>query len=161
MGVPEGLCAPKRFAVPCAVHRDQLAVLLGMLRDTFGTTITCIDGRVHPPLVAWMRGLFSVAYVDLITEPGPDQVVARSPERACELLRAKAALSITRHASRVLVLAGHHDCLANPVSEEEHREHLRQAVPVLLAWDLGIQVVAVWANSRWQIEVVKARAARA
>jgi hypothetical protein len=114
-----------------------------MLRDTFGTAITCIDGRVHPPLVAGMQGLFSAAYVDLITEPGPDQVVARTPERARELRRAKAVLSITRHTSRVLILAGHHDCLANPVGEDEHREQLRQAVPVLLAWDLGIQVVAV------------------
>ena len=70
-----------------------------MPRETFSTAITCIDGRVHPPLVAWMRGLFSVAHVDLITEPGPDQVVARTPERARELLRAKVALSVTGHAS--------------------------------------------------------------
>ena len=132
-----------------------------MPRETFSTAITCIDGRVHPPLVAWMQGLFSVAYVDLITEPGPDQMVARSPERACELLRAKAALSITRHASRVLVLAGHHDCLANPVAEDEHRAQLRQAVPVLLSWELGVQVVAVWVNASWQVEIVKARPALA
>ena len=132
-----------------------------MPRETFSTAITCIDGRVHQPLVAWIQGLFSVTYVDLITEPGPDQVVARTPERAQELLRAKVALSVTRHASRQLVLAGHHDCLANPVAEEEHREQLRRAVPVLLSWDLGVQVVAVWVNAGWQIEVVKVRPAPA
>jgi len=83
LGVPEGCVRPQSgspYPGPCT--KDQLAVLLGMLRDTFGTAITCIDGRVHPPLVAWMQSLFSVAYVDLITEPGPDQVVARTPERA-------------------------------------------------------------------------------
>jgi hypothetical protein len=132
-----------------------------MPRETFSTAITCIDGRVHPPLVAWMQGLFSVAHVDLITEPGPDQVVARMPERAQELLRAKVALSVTGHASRLLVLAGHHDCLADPVAEDEHREQLRLAVPVLLSWDLGVRVVAVWVNASWQIEVVKARPALA
>jgi hypothetical protein len=108
-----------------------------------------------------MRGLFSVAHVDLITEPGPDQVVAQTPERARELLRAKVALSVTRHASRQLVLAGHYDCLANPVAEAEHREQLRQAVPVLLNWGLGVQVIAVWVNASWQVEVVKARPALA
>ena len=44
---------------------------------------------------------------------------------------------------------------------ERAREQLRQAVAVLLAWDLGVQVVAVWVNASWQIEVVKARAALA
>jgi len=47
------------------------------------------------------------------------------------------------------------------VAEEEHREQLRQAVPVLLSWDLGVRVVAVWVNVSWQIEVVKARPALA
>ena len=60
---------------------------------------------VHPPLVTWMQDLFSVAHVDLITEPGPDRMVAQTPERARELLRAKVALSVTGHASRLLVLA--------------------------------------------------------
>ncbi len=131
-----------------------------MPRATFGTAINCIDGRVQLPVIDWMRQVLAVEYVDLITEPGPDGLLAHQPDRADQLVRPRVLLSLTRHASPVLAITAHHDCLANPVSEGEHGEQLRQAVGVLVAWNLGVKVLALWVNEHWQIEVVQTRSSR-
>ena len=123
----------------------------------FATAISCIDGRVHLPLITWMQQHFGVRYVDLMTEPGADGLLAQSPDRGRELLKAKAALSEERHASQVVVVAAHFDCLGNPVPEETHREHVRGAVDAVQAWDLGVQVMGVWVTGEWQVEIVKSR----
>ena len=47
-----------------------------MARANFGTAISCIDGSVHVPLINWMRDMLSVKYVDLVTYPGADGLIA-------------------------------------------------------------------------------------
>ena len=128
-----------------------------MARPTFGTAINCIDGRIQLPVMSWVREVLSVDYVDLITQPGPERLLADQAELAAQLIKPRVGLSVTGHGSPVLVLAAHHDCLANPVSEAAHREHLQRAMRVLLSWDLGVKVLAVWVNAAWQIEVVQTR----
>jgi hypothetical protein len=128
-----------------------------MARATFGTAINCIDGRVQQPVAAWLRDRFGFEYVDTITEPGADALVATRPDLAHSVVRPKVLLSVERHASPVVAITAHHDCLANPVSEEEHRDHLLRAASTLRSWSLGVKIIALWVNERWQIDVVLTR----
>ncbi|MCA1645266.1 MAG: hypothetical protein LC797_07280 [Chloroflexi bacterium] len=132
-----------------------------MARANFGTAVTCIDGRVHLPLINWMRDMLSVDYVDLVTHPGADGFLAQEPERAGNALRASIDVSIQRHASPVLALVGHHECAANPGSAELHREHLLQGLRVVQNWGLGVKLFALWVNADWQIDVLRTRGADA
>jgi hypothetical protein len=128
-----------------------------MAQATFGTAINCIDGRVQLPVSAWLRQMFSLDYVDMITEPGADGLLALRPAAAERLVRPKVVLSLERHASPVVVVAAHYDCLGNPVAEAEHREHLKHAVDLLQSWNLGVKIMAVWVDQTWCIQVVQTR----
>jgi hypothetical protein len=130
-----------------------------MARARFGTAINCIDGRVQVPVIEWMRRFMSVDYVDLVTQPGPDGLFARSTEDAEQLIRSRVELSVRGHGSPVVAVTGHFDCLANPVSDDEHRQQLLQAMKVLQGWNLGVQVLALWVTEQWQVEVVQTRSA--
>jgi hypothetical protein len=126
-----------------------------MSHGKFGTAINCMDGRVQLPLIDWMKGQFSLDYVDMITEPGADKVMAAGTFNQNEALKTKALISVEKHGSRVIVIAGHDDCAGNPVSQEEHKAHLLKAVDKILAWKLPVEkVVAVWINKDWRVEVV-------
>jgi carbonic anhydrase len=128
-------------------------------RSNFGTAVSCIDGRVHLPVIVWMREMLSVDYVDLVTHPGVDGLLAEEPDRAGELLRASIEISIQRHGSPVLALVGHHECAANAGSADLHREQLLRGLRVLQNWGLGVKLMALWVNADWQIDVVRTRGA--
>ena len=58
-----------------------------MAQATFGTAINCIDGRVQIPVITWMREVLSLDYVDLITQPGADGLLANDAPIAEQLIR--------------------------------------------------------------------------
>jgi hypothetical protein len=128
-----------------------------MPRATFGTAINCIDGRVQIPVITWMRDTLSLDYVDLITRPGADGVLATDPGLAEQVIRPPVELSVTRHASPIVAVVGHYDCLANAVDEEQHRANLSSAVATLQSWHLDVKLMALWVNQAWQVEVIKTR----
>ncbi len=47
------------------------------MKKRFGTALNCIDGRTQIPIINWLKENFDVDYVDLITEPGMDKVLAQ------------------------------------------------------------------------------------
>jgi hypothetical protein len=128
-----------------------------MARAMFGTAINCIDGRVQIPVITWMRETLSLDYVDLITQPGADGVLARDASLAEQMIRPRAELSVKRHASPLVAVVGHYDCLANSVDEAEHRANLLAAIATLQTWQLEVKLMALWVNQAWQVEVVKTR----
>jgi hypothetical protein len=128
-------------------------------QTTFGTAINCIDGRAQLPVIAWVREMVSLDYVDMITEPGADGLLALRPAAAEQLVRPKVTLSLERHASPIVVIAAHYDCLGNPVTEAEHREHLKRAIDLLQSWHLGVKIMALWVNETGQVDVVLTRGA--
>lgn len=66
------------------------------MRSRFATAINCIDGRVQTPVLDWMKLHLNVDYVDLITEPGPDEVIAARRDAASEIYK-KVRFSVRVH----------------------------------------------------------------
>lgn len=112
---------------------------------SYATMICCMDGRIHGPLVEWIRKRAGVNYVDAVTEPGADKMLSHSPDVA-EQLRKKARGSIRARGSKLLVVAGHAGCAGNPVSEEQHRKDVADSVKIVQGWDTGIDVAGVWVS---------------
>ena len=101
----------------------------------FATAINCMDGRVQEPVLGYMKQNFGASYVDMITEPGPNKILAEnSNANVIELLKEKVAISVEKHGSEVIAITGHYDCAGNPASEDEQKEHLRKAVSVIVSW---------------------------
>ena len=123
-----------------------------MAKGKFATSVSCMDGRIQIPLTNWIKENFSVDYVDTITEPGIDKLVADNTD--LESIKTKVGISINKHESELIVVSGHYDCAGNPVSNEEHITHIKKGIEVISSWNLGVKVVGVWVDDTWKINTV-------
>jgi hypothetical protein len=121
----------------------------------FGTLVTCIDGRVQRPTILWMREHYGLDFVDVISEPGPDKLMAEGWPSDVVPVRKKVAFSVQAHASRLVALCGHYDCAGNPATPEVHRQQIGEGVRLLRSWALDADVIGLWINEHWQVEVVE------
>ncbi|GIJ79164.1 hypothetical protein SAMN05443287_102563 [Micromonospora phaseoli] len=126
--------------------------------DRFATMLTCIDGRIQRPLDRWVRSHLDVDYLDTITEPGPEAVVATTGESRLDALLEKVRISQRAHGSETLVIAAHSDCAGNPVPVAEHHRQLREGLARLATRLPGTRILAVHADRCgdrcWDAELV-------
>ena len=125
-----------------------------MLKDTFATAITCIDGRVQRPVTDWIKLHVNVDHVDLITEPGPDKVFSAGPIELVQDMMRKVSFSVRHHFSKVVVLSGHDTCAANGVSREEHFEQILKGVERIQDFRLNVRIIGLWIGEFGSVEVV-------
>lgn len=120
----------------------------------FATAINCIDGRVQMPVYNWLDLHCQVQYVDMITEPGADRVLAESSASDIYSIRRKVDISIQGHQSQAIALIGHHDCLGNPVTKDEHWEHIRRGAQIIQSWEYWVRVIGLYVNEWSAVDVV-------
>jgi hypothetical protein len=123
-----------------------------MAKGKFATSVSCMDGRIQIPLTNWIKENFSVDYVDTITEPGIDKLIADNTD--LESIKTKVGISINKHESELIVVSGHYDCAGNPVSNEEHITQIKRGIEVISSWNLGVKIVGVWVDDTWKINTV-------
>jgi len=127
-----------------------------MAHGTFGTAINCMDGRAQLPVITWMKERYGLDYVDMITEAGADCVLTRgSAERIASVLT-RVRVSVDKHGSQIVAIVGHDDCAGNPCSPADHLQHIRGSVAAARAWGLPAEIIGLWLNEAWQVEVVDA-----
>ncbi|WBB53617.1 carbonic anhydrase [Verrucosispora sp. WMMD573] len=114
--------------------------------DRFATLLSCIDGRIQRPLDEWVRRHLDVEYLDTITEPGPEALLATTGESRLDSLLEKVRVSQRAHGSATLVVAAHSDCAGNPVSVAEHHRQLRAGLSRLATRLPGTRILAVHAG---------------
>ncbi len=125
-----------------------------MARGTFATVINCMDGRTQLPLNEWMREEFKVDYVDTITEPGPNGILARGQGPLVESIKNRVDISVNGHGSRIVVLVGHYDCAGNPGPREMQDEHVMKGIETIKKWNLPLRILGVWVGEDWKVEVI-------
>ena len=121
-----------------------------MAEGKFATSVSCMDGRIQIPLNKWIKENYSADFVDTITEPGVDKNIVD----VVESIKTKVGISINAHKSELVVVSGHFDCAANPVSDEEHISQIKHAVEEISSWNLGAKVVGVWVDDSWNVNSV-------
>ncbi|MFQ5586081.1 MAG: carbonic anhydrase, partial [Thermodesulfobacteriota bacterium] len=93
---------------------------------SYCTAINCIDGRTQLPVISYLKQRFDVEYVDIISGPGPNLLLAKGEDSsAVDLLLKGIQVSVDHHHSIGIAVVGHHDCAANPASREEQQLHLQ------------------------------------
>ncbi|PBO84901.1 MAG: hypothetical protein COA77_07375 [Thaumarchaeota archaeon] len=126
-----------------------------MSLSKFATSINCIDGRIQLLISNWIKQKYSVDYVDVITHPGSDKVMAeKNIDRIAEI-KSKVVISINAHNSKLVVVSGHHDCAANLSTKDIHVIQIRKSINIVKSWRLQVSVVGLWINDQWEIEQVQ------
>lgn len=118
--------------------------------DSFCTAINCMDGRVQMPVSTFLRERFGVDYVDEITEPGPNCILANGEDAVCaESILRRVRISVERHGSVGIAVVGHHDCAGNPAPKDEQIEQVNRAVALLRDRFPGVEIIGIWVDERW------------
>jgi carbonic anhydrase len=120
-------------------------------QEKFVTAINCIDGRVQLPVIHYMKRKFKADYVDLVTAPGADKMLAEGIDKT---LRRKVTVSVEAHGSKVIAVVGHYGCAGAPESKAEHLAHVRLGVKCVMSWKLEVEAVGLWVNKKWEVEEV-------
>ncbi|MGH1521097.1 MAG: carbonic anhydrase, partial [Nitrosopumilus sp.] len=63
-------------------------------------------------------------------------------------------ISINAHKSDLIVVSGHYDCAANPVSDNEHIDLIKKDIEIISSWNLGVEIVGVWIDGSWKVNLV-------
>ena len=126
-----------------------------MSHGKFGTAINCMDGRVQLPVTNWMKSKYTLDFIDMITEPGPDKMLTQGSNAQVESIKSRVLISVNAHGSQTILIAAHHDCAGNPVSKEEHIRQVKECVKILQSWKLPVKnITGAWINDNWTLEII-------
>ena len=127
-----------------------------MSEKGFATAINCMDGRVQHPVAEFLKKKYGVDYADMITEPGPDGILAANKDKAAiESIQRRVAISTGKHGSKHIAIVGHHDCAGNPADKETHLAHIRSAIKTVKSWGVKAEVIGLWVDDKWKVSEVK------
>ena len=119
----------------------------------FCTAINCMDGRVQQPVIEFMKKRFRAQNVDLITEAGPNRILAEQhSETTIQSIFQRVDISVSAHKSKVLAVVGHYDCAGNPVGKEEQVKQISSAIQFLRDKYPRIIIIGLWVNEKWEVE---------
>jgi len=122
----------------------------------FATVINCMDGRAQRPVIEYMQNSFGIAFVDMITEPGPNRILSEGTDtQTIESLKKKVRISVEKHGSQIIAIAAHYDCAGNPECENVQKEHLRKAIDIIISWGFPVKkVIAIWLDEDFKPETI-------
>jgi len=114
-----------------------------------------MDGRVQLPVITYLQERFDAVHVDVISEAGPNLLLATTPEPGkVKSIFERARISVEKHHSKGIAVIGHHDCAGNPASEAEQRLHTKEAVMMLREEFPGIEIIGLWVDENWEVSEV-------
>jgi hypothetical protein len=127
-----------------------------MHKGKFGTAINCMDGRAQLPVIEFLKQKYSLDYVDMITEPGPDKMLSMGKSEQIESIKSRVLISVNAHGSEIILIAAHDDCAGNPVSKEEHIKEVKDCIKIIRSWQLPVKtIIGAWINEKWTLELVE------
>lgn len=118
----------------------------------FCTVINCMDGRIQLPVIKYLQNRFNVQYVDTITEPGPNLILAEQSDTALiQSILARLRISIENHHSIAVAVVGHHDCAGNPALKDAQISQTKRAIEFIHQQYAGIEIIGLWIDENWKI----------
>ncbi len=119
------------------------------------TAINCMDGRVQAPVAEFLKRRFGVEYVDVITEPGPNLILAEQDDfRLVDSILRRVEISVSKHRSVGIAVVGHHDCAGNAADQQQQTLHTRAAVEYIEHRHGHLPVIGLWVDDAWQVSQI-------
>ena len=116
----------------------------------FACAINCMDGRVQDAVKHHMKDAYGVDYVDMVTEPGTNKILAdNNNQPIVENIKKRLQISTHHHGSEYVAVVGHFGCAGNPTEKEEQVKHLKEAQKTVESFGLGVKTVLLWVDGDW------------
>ena len=116
----------------------------------FACAINCMDGRVQDAVKNYMKENYGVDYVDMVTEPGPNKILADNSDSAIiENIKKRVEISVHHHGAKVVAVVGHFGCAGNPTEKEEQIGHLQKAEETIKSFGFPVEVIKLWVEGDW------------
>jgi len=127
-----------------------------MHHGTFTTIINCMDGRVQEAGNNFMKQTSDCDYVDVITEAGPNKILADNNRRhIVENIFARLDVSVFSHGSKVIAVAGHYDCAGNPADKSTQNVDTIKAAKLIKSKYPDKKVLGLWIDKDFKtVEIV-------
>ena len=114
-----------------------------------------MDGRIQLPVIKYLQARFHAQYVDLITEAGPDLILARQADTdLARSILARIHISVERHHSVGIAVVGHYDCAGNPATKDEHVLHIEESVTFVRRRYEKLEVIGLWVDKNWEVHEI-------
>ena len=124
--------------------------------EIFVTTINCMDGRVQEPVIAYMKNRYAADYVDMITEAGPNKILAEGTDDfLVASIRRRYDVSVDKHASKVVAIVGHYDCGGNTAPKPQQLEEIKSSCGLVSTWQNHVEVIGLWVDENWTVNEIK------
>ncbi len=121
----------------------------------FCTAINCMDGRIQLAVITYLQKRFNQPYVDMVTEPGPNKVLAeQTNETLLNSIFSRVEISLYKHLSNQIAVVGHYDCAGNPAPKNVQIEHIKKSIEALSQKYPNAEIIGLWVNEKWQVEEV-------
>ncbi len=123
---------------------------------SFCTAISCMDGRTQLPVILYLQKYFNAKYVDMITEAGPNLILAeRNNMSGVRSIIKRIDISVHIHQSKGIAIVGHYDCARNPAKESKQREHTIEAIKFIKQNYDKIEIIGLWVDADWNVNLIK------
>ena len=110
-----------------------------------------MDGRVQDVVKDYMKENYSVDYVDMITEPGPNKILADATDAPIiKNIKKRVEISVRQHGSKVVAIVGHFGCAGNPAEKAEQIEHLKKAQKTVESFGFSVEIILLWVEGDWK-----------
>lgn len=122
----------------------------------FCTVVNCMDGRVQIPVINYLKERFNAQYVDSITEPGPNYLLAEQSDFSLlHSIQTRLDISVNNHYSKAIAIVGHHDCAGNPRPTDQQMVHLAKSKKWLKDKYPSVEVIGLWVDEHWTVTEIE------
>ncbi len=119
---------------------------------TFCTALNCMDGRIQLPVIKYLQNRFNVEFVDTITEPGMNLILAKQDNTVLiQSILARLQISVENHNSVGVAIVGHHDCAGNRASKDEQIVHIQDALHYIYPQYDKMKIIGLWVDENWEV----------
>ena len=123
-----------------------------------------MDGRVQDAVKDYVRENYGVDYVDMVTEPGPNKILA-SPvghplghtgladsvnQSIIENIKKRVEISVHHHGSKIVAIVGHFGCAGNPAEKGDQIEQLKKSKEKVSLFGFPAEIILLWVEGDWK-----------
>jgi hypothetical protein len=111
-----------------------------------------MDGRVQLPVIDYLKKRFKVDYVDVVTEPGPNRILAKQSNAILvKSIFDRLGISVHHHGSTGIAVVGHYDCYGNLADKAAQSKDTQVAIEHIRQRYKDVPVIGLGVDENWQV----------